>query len=225
MKRLHFTIYLALLGVLLSSCQVFPYAYETSIETPIETTASTATPQPTSTQMLPTATLEVVETEEFTATSEETLIESAAETTLNFIVQEGNPAYMANFANPDEGCDWMGIAGQVFDEDGDEIPDLVLVAGNALDENGTELSSLTGTAQAYGPGGYEIKLSDTALDTSQVFWVEVRNAEGLALSERVFFDTFAVCEKNLILVNFIQQSEEAKAQPASEATPTLEAYP
>jgi len=225
MKRLLFSIYLALLGILLSSCQVFPYAYETTAGSSAETTVSTDAPEPTFTQTLPEAAVEILETEESIATTEEITPEPAVDTVIRLIVQEGNPAYLANFTNPDAGCNWMGIAGQVFDKDGKEILDLLVVAGSIMEENCVEMSSLTGTALAYGPGGYEIKLSDIAHDTNQTFWVEIRNAEGNAVSEKVFFDTFADCEKNLILINFVQQAEEAKAQPTPEVTPTLEAYP
>lgn len=225
MNRLKFSVFLILLSILVSSCQVFPYAYETTVAADTETTDVAATPQPTQTQVPATATSETVETEEATATPEEPTPEPTLETTEQYIVQEGTPTYLSNFANPDEGCDWMGVAGQVFDEEGNEVLDLVIVVGSTLEEIAGELSSQTGTALSYGPGGYEIKLTDTSLDTSETFWIEVRNTYGSTLSERIYFDTFADCEKNLILINFVQETEGAKGISTLEATPTLEAYP
>ncbi len=35
-------------------------------------------------------------------------------------------------------------------------------------------------------------------------WVQLLDQEGYALSPRVYFNTYADCEKNLILVNFKQ---------------------
>ena len=225
MNRLKFLTCIVFLSVLISSCQVFPYAYDTTSEISADAVDLNATPQPTQTPALPTATLETIATEVFTATPEEPTPEPTVEPAPVYVFQEGSPSYLANFANPALGCDWMGVAGQVFDEDGVEVLDLFVIVGNTLNENAAELSSQTGTAAAYGPGGYEIKLSDAAEDTTQTFWIEVINPEGEILSDRLFFDTYADCEKNLILINFIQESASVKTVPMSEVTPTLEAYP
>ncbi len=226
MNRLKLSIYLLFFSILVSSCQVFPYVYETPSVTNNEIAAVTEAPQPTQTLAPPTATLEDTRTEEYTATTEEPTPEPTLESPLLFVVQEGNPAYMANFANPTMGGEWMGIAGQVFDEDGTEMIDLVIVAGSTLDPDGTEISSQTGTALSYGPGGFEIQLTDAPQDTSQTFWIEVRDQDGTVYSERIFFDTFADCGKNLIIINFIPDLDGSKAMPTTpEVTPTLEAYP
>jgi len=226
MNRLKLSICLLLFSILVSSCQVFPYVYETPSVTNNEIAALTEAPQPTQTLSPQTASPEESQTVDFTAIPEEPTLEPTSEPNRMFIVQEGNPAYMANFANPDLGCEWMGVAGQVFDENGSEMIDLVIAAGSTLDPDGDEISSQTGTALSYGPGGYEIQLMDAPQDTSQTFWIEVRNQDGTVYSERVFFDTTADCGQNLILINFIQDPDSSKTMPTTpEVTPTLEAYP
>ncbi len=228
MNRLKLSICLLFFSILVSSCQAFPYVYETPSVTSNEIAALTEAPQPTQTLAPPpTASPEESQTEDFTAIPEEPTLEPTQEPNLIFVVQEGNPAYMANFANPTMGCEWMGVAGQVFDEDGTEMIDLVIAAGSTLDPDGNdEISSHTGTALSYGPGGYEIQLTDAPQDTSQTFWIEVRDQDGTVYSERIFFDTFADCGQNLILINFIPDLDGSKAMPTTpEVTPTLEAYP
>ena len=130
-----------------------------------------------------------------------------------FILQEGSPFYLPNFNHPDAGCDWLGIAGQVFDADGTEIQGLFIRTA--------EKSALTGDAMAYGPGGYEIQVGDSAVNSSGNYWIQVFDDGGLPLSNRVFVDTFEDCQMNLVLVNFVRASEEDFPTPTS----TLGAYP
>jgi len=79
---------------------------------------------------------------------------------------------------------------------------LTIVFGRT-DEEGNTLASLTGMAPAYGLGGYEIQISELVLDTSGIFWVQVYDQDGVARTEKIFFDTYEDCTRNLILLNFI----------------------
>jgi hypothetical protein len=98
----------------------------------------------------------------------------------------------------------MGVAGQVFDANGQEILNLVVTAGSDHEKNNPfEAEAITGTATAYGLGGYEIQLASQPVDSAGVFWVQVQDQGGQPLSEQIFFDTFADCEQNLVLVNFV----------------------
>ena len=119
-----------------------------------------------------------------------------------FTLQEGGPFYLPNFNHPDDGCNWMGVAGQVFDEDGFELLDLNILAGNSVDGEDDKQAAITGLSAAYGLGGYEILLSDHPSDSSGIYWVQVLDQNGKPLSERIFFDTLSNCEQNLVLVNF-----------------------
>jgi hypothetical protein len=123
------------------------------------------------------------------------------------------PAHLPNFNHPEADCDWMGVAGQVFNAAGGEVLGLVIHSGDQ--------TAITGKVLAYGPGGYEIQLSDSPENTTAQYWVQVFNNEGKPLSDQVFFNTYADCNQNLILVNFVTADLESQPQQ----TPTPEAYP
>ncbi|HEY5571569.1 MAG TPA: hypothetical protein VIK64_01025 [Anaerolineales bacterium] len=123
-----------------------------------------------------------------------------------YVVQPGSPRWLPNFSHPELGCNYLGIAGQIFDRDGLPAKMLVVEAGGVL--QGTDLFalSLSGITQNFGPGGFEIILSDHVIESNDSVWVQVYDLQGLPLSERVFVDTLADCQRNLALVNFVEFS-------------------
>jgi hypothetical protein len=204
--------------LLISGCDLLSEITFPSQKTPIPTstqispeeTLPTATlpaypspePNPTSTlpayplpELQPTATLPAYPPP-FEPTPDP-LIEAA------FTLQAGAPFYLPNFNHPEDGCQWQGVAGQVFDENGLEILNLSIIAGNRLAGEDRNLAATTGHASAYGLGGYEIKLGSLPANTTNLFWVQVLDSEGQPLSQRIYFDTREDCEQNLVLVNFV----------------------
>ncbi|MBI4770298.1 MAG: hypothetical protein HY784_07795 [Chloroflexi bacterium] len=73
-----------------------------------------------------------------------------------------------------------------------------------LEGGGLDTDALTGSATAYGPGGYEHFLDSRPKDTANTFRVQLLNTSGAPLSDVIVVDTFNDCAKNLILVNFVQ---------------------
>ena len=102
------------------------------------------------------------------------------------------------------GCNWIGVAGQVFDMSGAPIQNLILHLEGFW--NGSSVSSevLSGSAGQYGPAGYEFVLGTQTLDSTQSLWIQVRDATHKELSTRVYLNTYNDCARNLILVNFVQ---------------------
>jgi len=119
--------------------------------------------------------------------------------TASYTLQEGHPAYIANFANT-AGCNWMGLAGQVFDLNG--RPQIGLVVH--LEGGGLISDTLTGSKLEYGPSGYEFVLGDHPVQTTNTYIIQLRNSAGMPLSGVYVIPTFAECNKNLILVSFVQ---------------------
>jgi len=124
-------------------------------------------------------------------------IENAA-----FTLAGGAPVYTVNFARPEAGCGWLGLAGQVFDAQAVPLPNLLVVVEGYLGETPVEGLALTGSCPAYGPGGYEIVLGSLPVESSKALTVSLFDLEGNLLASRVALDTYADCGKNLILVNF-----------------------
>ena len=120
-----------------------------------------------------------------------------------FAVLADAPIQTMAFLHTDKGCNWMGVAGQVFGYTGDPLTDIiVIVVGNA---GGKRVDALgfSGMSPGYGPAGFEIKLSDTV--APGIFWVQIFDLAGRSLTDPFSFQMVGGCEKNLTIINFRQQ--------------------
>lgn len=208
-----------------SGCQVFPYALSSSDD--VETLTTSPTIEESPAEATPSPEAEPLTQEE---TESENDLSSAPTLTSEYLftVQEGSPFYLANFAQPAKGCSWTGVTGQVFDEQSQIIKALTIIAGTMTTiENGFEWSTTTGTATAYGDGGYEIQIMEAPQNTTQTYWVQIVGESGESLSDRIYFDTFEDCQKNLILINFVPLTQSDESQDTSKQGPTTtpHAYP
>lgn len=107
--------------------------------------------------------------------------------------------YTANYAN-NAGCNWMGVAGQVFDLNGEPVASgayLVWVTEGEINQQ-----VFTGSALAYGPSGWEVFLYDRPRVTTHR--IQLFSPSGTPVSEVYEFTTRASCNQNLVLVNFVQ---------------------
>jgi hypothetical protein len=117
-------------------------------------------------------------------------------------IQNGTPILIQNFAHAYAGCSWMSVAGQVLDANGEALTNLVVSVKGTLNGSPVEWLGLTGLAQEYGPGGYEIQLSSSPTASTGKLTIQVFDLNGNALTEPVHFDTSAGCSENVILINF-----------------------
>jgi len=161
-------------------------------QTPTATATATATVEPT---RLPGTPL----SETPMATSTATLRSPYA-----FAVQGKPNAVSATLYQPDRGCDWLGVAGRVFDLQGSPAVGIRVLLRGTLGGKPISLLSLTGTAPLYGSSGYEFTLAERPLASRGTLWVQLLDQADLPLSPQVPFDTFAECDKNLILIDFKQ---------------------
>jgi hypothetical protein len=118
--------------------------------------------------------------------------------------QIGSPTAIQNFTHPELGCQWMGVAGQVFDIDDTPMMGLVVEFGGELDHQPVFGLAITGQAETYGPGGYEFKFANEPIASSGMVWAQVFDLEGNAISAPTYFSTYGSCEQNLIILNFVQ---------------------
>ena len=123
-----------------------------------------------------------------------------------FDVSPGTPVGTSSLAfHPEVGCDWMGVAGQVFDLSGAPVSGQQVRIGGFLGSQPVSMLTLTGLTNAYGTAGfYEFKLADKPAASNGSLWVQLLDQAGLAMSDKIFFDTYDSCDKNLIFVNFKQ---------------------
>ena len=124
------------------------------------------------------------------------------------VLHDGNPQYIpATSFHPDLGCSWMGVAGQVIDVNGAPVQGLIVEVGGTLagkNIGNPTILQATGLAIAYGDAGYEVKLADEPLESTHTLWVQVLDQAGLPLSDKIYFDTYQDCDKNLIIIYFKQ---------------------
>ena len=120
-----------------------------------------------------------------------------------FIVQPGTPAKLENFLQTGAGCNWTGVAGQVFDTNDFPVTGLIVEVGGKLEGSDILRLTLTGGSQTLGSGGFEIPLTDHVVASQKELYVQIFNLDGIALSDQIFFDTYASCQENLVLINFV----------------------
>lgn len=166
---------------------------------PSQTPVKTAIPSPTPTKTL-TKTPQPTSTPRATATA----------TPAPYRLQNMTPYYLANFTHPDLGCSWLGVAGQVFNSAGVVQKDILIklggtLAGAAIVEQMTMPLAEPEIDLAYGPGGYEVTLANAPAASESSVWIQLFNLEGKPLSDRIYLTTFDDCQKNLILMNFIEE--------------------
>jgi hypothetical protein len=117
----------------------------------------------------------------------------------------GDPeAFSSDLLRPGLGCDWLVIAGQVWDLTGEEVPGMTLhlygeIGGYAIDQ-----TTVSGRAKVYGESGYEFALESVVVDSDGTLFIQLLDSDGSALSMPYAIETFADCQKNLILTNFKQ---------------------
>jgi len=123
-----------------------------------------------------------------------------------FEVSQGTPVSTASLAfYPERRCDWMGVAGQVFDLSGAPISGQQVRIGGFLGGKAVDMLTLTGLTSAYGTAGfYEFTLADKPVASNKSLWLQLVDQAGLAMSERIYFETFDSCDKNLTFINFKQ---------------------
>jgi hypothetical protein len=135
-----------------------------------------------------------------------TIIIPTAEDTSSytFDLQARPESISARLFNQERTCNWMGIAGQAFDMQGRPIPGITVQVSGPMYGKDIQFLSMTGSANWYGEGGYEIFLSDKPMDTMGEFEIRLVDQLGRGLSPKFKFNTSSDCEKNLVVMNFKQ---------------------
>jgi len=106
--------------------------------------------------------------------------------------------------DPARGCDWMGVAGQVFDIQGTPVKGIRVSLRAELEDRSIDLVVISGTAPGYGESGYEFRLSDRPIASSGQAHIQLIDQAGLPLSDIFTFNTFDDCDANLILIDFYE---------------------
>ncbi len=122
-----------------------------------------------------------------------------------YTTQMLTPTFTTNFANLEAGCDWVGIAGQVFTAQNNPLEGMLIIVKANKDSNTPENIAYSGLAPAYGPGGYEIVLGNENLGGE--YLLQLFDQDGHTLSKESIVKIPAGCESNLTIINFIDQTK------------------
>ena len=144
-------------------------------------------------------------TSTFTPTLTPTITQTQTREVLPFVLFGEQETMSSALIRPQLDCDWLVIAGQVWDLQGDPVTDSVSV--HLFGElNGYEIDQyrLPGTDDAYGESGYEFALEGFVLDSAESLYIQLVDADNLPLSNPYLLQTYEDCQQNLILVNFKQ---------------------
>ncbi|HTX90329.1 MAG TPA: hypothetical protein VMC09_03845 [Anaerolineales bacterium] len=102
----------------------------------------------------------------------------------------------------DSACTWMGVGGTVTGVDGKPLQFQTVQLGGTLSGKTINKTMLSGSAPAYGTSGFEFVLGDTPIASTQGLWIQLFDNTGTALTDKIYFDTFTDCAKNLVMVVF-----------------------
>lgn len=184
-----------------------PTIFPTQTPIPTNKLVPTDTTQPTEPAASPTPILptETLGAEEPTATPGDGQATATPTEGMPFVLHQGDPVAINNIAYPELGCAWLGVGGRAFDLSGAAIEEgLFVQLGGTLGDEPVEMLGMIGVVDNYGPGSYEFVLGEEVFESTQDMWVQLFDQAMLPLSEQIFFDTFADCNRNLILINFNQ---------------------
>jgi hypothetical protein len=121
-----------------------------------------------------------------------------------FVLQNDINAIESTLFKPNFGCNWIGVAGQVFDLQSRPVMGVRVWLRGTYNGKRVDLLSLTLESSPYGPSGFEFTLGDAPLNSSGQLSIQLLDQANIPISDRVYFDTFEDCQKNLIIINFKQ---------------------
>jgi len=110
-----------------------------------------------------------------------------------------SPQYLQNYAN-NAGCNWLGIAGEVFDINGNPVPKGQYRVH--IWDSGVDQRVNVGDSLAYGPSGFEQFVFNAP--RVQDHNIQLETASGTEISQVYRVQTRASCNQNLLYFVFVQ---------------------
>jgi hypothetical protein len=104
----------------------------------------------------------------------------------------------------DLGCNWMGVGGSVVDANNKGLLlQNIQLGGTLEDKDVTVPAVVSGSNPSYGLSGFEFeKLADKPVASKNTLWIQLLDDAGQPLTDKIFFDTYDDCAKNLVIINF-----------------------
>jgi len=122
-----------------------------------------------------------------------------------YINHSGTPVAIRNFISPESGCNWSGVGGQVFNQQGVPISGLIVKIGGKIEDKKIEFYTVTGSSPKLGPGGFVIEIQDRIFSSENTLHLKLLDASGAVLSEKIPFSTYEDCKNNLVIINLVER--------------------
>lgn len=128
---------------------------------------------------------------------------ASGHSTYLYSVQTGTPVAIQSFILPEKGCEWLGVAGQVFSSDGSPVIGLIARVEGDLAGEAIFQTAGTGNSSRLGPSGYSMQIATEPIASTNSLQIQLLGTGGIEVSPPVAFNTYDACDKNLILINFV----------------------
>lgn len=125
-----------------------------------------------------------------------------------YVLQPGTPAAIQNFLNPEYGCAWSGIGGQVFDITGVPVTGLIVKVSGSLEGEDILRYTITGGSPKLGPGGFSVELLDHPVSSVGTVFFQLLDINGIPKSAQFSLNTSGNCGQNFLLVNMYEVNFE-----------------
>jgi len=184
----------------LPTLMTLPTETITPLPLPASETAVIAIPSETSTQvptwtLIPSFTPFIIGTKT-TATNTPVIAGMPYQVTIDYVD--------SSYYHPEDGCNWMGVAGQAVDINNSPVLYLAIHISGTVGGKYIDYISATGTAPNYGRAGFEFYLGDKPLSSTKTLTIQLTDQQNIPLTEPIKLTTFNDCTKNLILIRFKQ---------------------
>jgi hypothetical protein len=121
----------------------------------------------------------------------------------------------------DSTCNWIGVGGKVLDANGKDLQFQTIQLGGTFNGKTVNRTMLSGSAPAYGPSGFEFVLGEKPLASTQQLWIQLFDNGAKPLTDKIYFDTFTDCSKNLVMVVFTKDTTNTQT-PTWTSSPTVQ---
>jgi len=119
-------------------------------------------------------------------------------------VQSGTPVAIQNFIQPEAGCNWFGVGGQVFNQEGTPVSGLIVKISGMLEGNQVLIYGITGSSIQLGSGGFDVFLANHPINSESNLYLQLFDTVGASLSFPIKLVTNSNCAQNFLLINLIE---------------------
>lgn len=106
---------------------------------------------------------------------------------------------------PELGCSYFGVAGEAVDVNNGPYKFGIVKVGGTLNGQTFDPSNhttVTGVATKFGQAGFEIVFDMPPVNSNKTLWIQIFDVADIPQSDRIYFNTYNDCERNLIQVRF-----------------------